>query len=394
MKIQLHRKQNEVLNSVMHNKQTVLVAGRRFGKSRLGITSLYLKALSFRGSVSLESPETVLAVMPTALQARRIIWKPLLEKVQHTPELLRLVDECNKSEMYLKFRNKPPIRVAGANDNDGDGLRGVRCYYLYADEYQDWKPHIYSTVLRPALADTQGSSELKTGTPKGILNHLKYAFDSCSNAYHFKTLDNPFIDQEAVEEARRTTHPRLFRQEYEASFEEFAAKIYTELNDTHLIPKPYLEYDLTVAGIDWGDRNPAIAILGRFDGTWYQIDYWENTADVALPTEITHGHYVRLCNKYRVSRAYCDPSRPTSIIDLRAMGIPAVAGFNPVNEGVDQVHNLIFQGNLKFTDKRVFDLMQSYHYKTDKSGAVLPVEADGEWHLNDCIRYALAMGYK
>ena len=333
--------------------------------------------------------------MPTALQARRIIWKPLLSKVQNTPELLRIVEEINKSEMYLKFFGKPPIRVAGANDNDGDGLRGVRCYYLYADEYQDWKPHIYSTVLRPALADTVNSSELKTGTPKGILNHLKTEYDNCNNSFHFTTLDNPFIDAEAIEQARLTTHPRLFRQEYEASFEEFAAKVYTELTTNHLVTRTHYDYDLTVAGIDWGDVNPAIVIMGRFDGTWYQVDYWENTTEVAIPSSVTFSHYQRLCQKYKVVRAYCDPSRPTSIIDLRKLGIPAVAGFNSIQEGVDQINNLIFQDKLLFFDKRVFDTMQAYHRKSSKDGAVLPDIADGQDdHLVDALRYSLAISHK
>ena len=380
----------------MHNRKTVLVAGRRFGKSRLGITSLYLKALSFPGNVSLESPETVLAVMPTALQARRIIWRPLFDKVQHTPDLLKLVEECNKSEMYLKFKGKPPIRVSGANDADGDSLRGIRCYYLYADEYQDWKPHIYQSILRPALADTAGSSELKTGTPKGILNHLKTEFDNSQHSFHFKTLDNPFINAEDIEEARRTTHPRLFRQEYEASFEEFAAKVYTELTESHFIEtNPNFDWDLTVAGIDWGDRNPAIVILGRFDNTWYQIDYWENTTNVALPSGVVFNQYKALCHKYGVSRAYCDPSRPTSIIDLRELGIPAVAGFNPIQEGIDQVNNLIFQRKLLFCSRRVFDTMQAYHRKATKDGSILDTIADAQDdHLADSLRYSLAMGHK
>lgn len=382
-----------VFQSIISNPETLLVAGRRFGKSRLGLNTLLYKALSFNGKVSELSPETVLAAMPTAKQARRVIWKPLISFIEANPRLGNAVSEINKSEMRLVFKGKPPIYVGGANDSDGDNIRGIRLYYCWLDEYQDIKSGILDTVIQPALEDTFGSSKFLSGTPKGRLNHFYKEYKRISNSYHFITGDNPFVSKSAIERAREILPPRIFRQEYEASFEEFEAQIFSALSESCVYHTPVDNPDLCIAGVDWGDRNPAIVILKRLGGAYYLDDYWQPSGDKVMSQTEIFGYFNQILHKHNPSRIFCDPSRPSSIVELRKYGHKAVAGFNSIEEGLTQVNSLFHQHKLLLPPK-LFDIFMSYHREMSPDGKVLDKVAEGQNdHIIDATRYALAVKY-
>ena len=56
------------------------------------------------------------------------------------------------------------MRLFGADN--ADALRGQFFDGVVADEYGDWKPSVWSYVIRPALAD-RGGWAIMIGTPKG-----------------------------------------------------------------------------------------------------------------------------------------------------------------------------------------------------------------------------------
>lgn len=391
--LDLHQKQMEVFLSVIEEPETLLVAGRRFGKSRLGLNTLLYKALSFRGKVSELSPETVLATMPTAKQARRVIWKPLLSFIEANPRLGQCVCEVNRSEMRLVFKGKPPIYVTGANDSNGDNIRGIRLYYCWLDEFQDIKQGILDTVIQPALEDTTGSSKFLSGTPKGRLNHFYKEYQRIKNSYHFITSDNPFVAKSAIERAKATLPPRIFRQEYEASFEEFEAQIFSCLSKDNIAVSSADNPDLCIAGVDWGDRNPAVVIIKRFNNTYFLEDYWQPTGERVMSQTEIFDNFNRVLLKHHPSRVFCDPSRPSSIVELRKFGHKAVAGFNSIEEGLTQVNSLFHQKRL-LVPQQLFDIFMSYHREMSPDGRVLDKVAEGQDdHIIDATRYALAVKY-
>lgn len=390
--LELHPKQRVVFEHIIQERETLLVAGRRFGKSRLGLNTLLYKALTFQGAVSELSPETVLATMPTAKQARRVIWKPLVSFIEASPRLASVCD-INRTEMRLVFNGKPPIYVTGANDNNGDNIRGIRLYYCWMDEYQDTKPGVSDTVIQPALEDTPGSSKFLSGTPKGKLNHFYKEYKRIKDSFHFVTSDNPFVPASAIENAKTTLPPRIFRQEYEASFEEFEAQVFSCLTTDCVYKNVVDNPDLCVAGVDWGDKNPAIVIMKRRDGTWYLDDHWQPDGYRSLSqTEIFQQFYIIL-NRHQPSRVFCDPSRPSSIVELRKLGYAAVAGFNSIEEGITQVNSLFYQRRLMLPQS-LYDIFLSYHREMSPDGTVLDRIAEGQNdHIIDATRYALAVKY-
>ena len=196
----------------------IVAAGRRTGKSRLSAYMLLFSALDGK-------PGSVFYVAPTQGQARDIMWDTLLEigrdviKHAHINNLqITLINGCKIS---LKGGDRP------------ETMRGVSLKFLVLDEYADIKPHVWEQVLRPALADRKGKAFF-IGTPMGR-NHFydlyTYAMtqdDPTYSAYHFTSFDNPLLDPEEINIARKSMSSYAFRQEFEASFEAIGSEIFQE----------------------------------------------------------------------------------------------------------------------------------------------------------------------
>lgn len=416
MDIQLHTGQLEVFND--SHKVRVLVCGRRWGKSRLTIYELLMSALRFPGQVSLESPETVIGVLPTLPMARKILWKPLVSLIE-VSDIGKYVKDIRHTEFRIEFENrKPAIQIASALDSGGDRLRGMRLWFAALDEFQDYRFETFDKVIRPAMADSVGSRALITGTPKGQNNILFELFSRATKypetyaAWNRRTWDNPMIPWSEVLEAKATLPPKAFRQEYCATFELPEGQIYSELDDDNLIDRLPNELDYTIMGMDFGDTNPAIVVMGFKDGRCYYLDGYNPADGQPVPQPVQDEVIVRLALKYAPRGIWCDPSRPSSIIHIRDLGKQngliglgkAVAGFNRIEEGIEQIASVIYQKKLLFTKDTAikyhghvtgymaYEMMSSYHRaKNNKTGLVSDQVEEGQRdHICDAIRYALA----
>jgi hypothetical protein len=336
--------------------------------------------------------------------------------------LYDLVEKINLTEMRIDIKGKPSIKIAGANDKNGDRLRGNRIYFVLLDECQDINPTVFNEVIRPAMSDTRGSRALFTGTPKGKQNIL-YALSELRHTdpewtfFNFPTWDNPTIPKSEIDKARATLAPRVFEQEYGAGFVNFPGQLYSELSSENLVPEgaDLPHFDLVVMGVDFGDLHPAFSVVGRdpIEQCWYFIEGWSpNTGLSGDSQPVTRATFdsnlKRLVDKHGVQLIFCDPSRPSEILAIRDLGDKpvyrsAVSAFNGIQSGIGQVHNLIAHKRFKFicggikdnTDTvdgiTAYDYHQSYH-RVKRNDVLTDEPADGDCtHICDSTRYALAV---
>jgi len=213
LKVELHPGQNEVFANRARFK--VIAAGRRWGKSRLAAVTLLSKALQ-------STAKDVWYVAPTFQQARDIMWSVLLE-LGH-----EVIKSVNVTTSTITLINDRSIVLKGSDRPDT--MRGVGLYYVVIDEYADMKPSVWEEILRPALADVKGQA-MFIGTPKGrnhfhTLYKLGHGADPEWKSWHFVSKDNPFLDSEEVDAAKRTMSTAAFRQEFEASFEQGGSDVF------------------------------------------------------------------------------------------------------------------------------------------------------------------------
>jgi len=281
LNVKLHPCQLEVFNDKHRFK--VVAAGRRFGKSRLAAWTLLIQALQ-------STEKDCFYVAPTFQQAKDIMWGMLKELghevISAAHENTAVLTLVNGRKIYLKGSDRP------------DTLRGVGLAYVVLDEYADMKPNVWEQILRPALADVQGSA-MFIGTPKGR-NHFYEIFklgesnkDEEWTAFHYTSYDNPLIPKKEIDAAKGSMSSFAFRQEFMSSFEAASRDLFKEewvvFDDEE--PKDgryFVAVDL--AGFinvdkESGNKNKkldetAIAVVKVHQGGWWVADILHGRWDI------------------------------------------------------------------------------------------------------------------
>lgn len=203
-------------------------------------------------------------VAPTFRMAKRLAWRPL----KAIADYRALVGKPNETGLQIEFKNGSIISLFGADNYDS--LRGDGINHVIVDEFALIKPEVWFEVIRPALADTGGTADLFS-TPKGF----NWAYDLCMDAltkpnwhfFQYTTAQGGNVPLEELEDARASMDRRIYRQEFEASFETLAGQIYdnfsrsANLDDevTDIPSQPLL------VGMDF-NVNPMSAVLAVANG--------------------------------------------------------------------------------------------------------------------------------
>lgn len=196
----------------------VIAAGRRCGKSRYAAYRLLVEALqSDKGHI--------FYVAQTQGQARDVMWSVLIEiggpviKTAHINNLQ--ITLVNGSTISLKGSDRP------------DTMRGVSLKFVVLDEYAGMRPTVWEEVLRPALADQKGHAVF-IGTPTGrnhfweLFQYATVSGDPDWKSWHLTSFDNPMLDPEEIEAAKKSMSSFAFRQEFLAKFEAKDSELFRE----------------------------------------------------------------------------------------------------------------------------------------------------------------------
>lgn len=296
----------------------VLVAGRRFGKTYLCVPELLRMAWG---------PEReAWYVAPTYKQAKRIAWKQL--KRQAKPYIL----SKNESELSVELKCGGRIALHGAENYDA--LRGPGLDGLVLDEYADIPVEAWQEVLRPMLADRLGRA-LFIGTPEGF-NHFYDLWSEAKSgkqnwaAWQFTTLQGGNVPPAEVEAARDDLDEKVFRQEFEASFENYAGRAYYAFSRTENVhPVTFDPRHPLCWSLDF-NLNPMAAVICQIVGGDVRV-----LRELVLPESNTP----EACEVFRERvQPYLDAARGNQIgvvpINLRVYGDPA--GNNGSHAGADK----------------------------------------------------------
>lgn len=199
------------------------VAGRRFGKTTLAVVRSLAKAVNIPKA-------KVYYIAPTYRMAKDLLWEPLKALI---PKHYRARGSWkNETELRVTLRNGSTIHLKGADNPDS--LRGPGLDHATFDEYADMDPRTWPEVIRPALADKQGTADW-WGTPKGF-NHFYELWLQGQPEYRDKypeweswtltTLRGGRVPHEEILKALAELDIRVFRQEFLASFETMAGRVY------------------------------------------------------------------------------------------------------------------------------------------------------------------------
>jgi len=229
--------QREVFDAPTRFK--MLCSGRRFGKTYLCIAQLIDWATRKPNSLNWY-------VTANYRMAKQIAWRQL--KVMVPPEICV---KRNESDLSVELTNGSIIALKGAENPDT--LRGVSLSTLIVDEAAYVKQDAWEMVLRPALSDQGGPAWFIT-TPAG-LNWFHDLWEQAQDqedwrTFSYTTVQGGNVPPEEIEAARRTLDERTFRQEYLASFETLAGRVYPDFSDDNITETA----EDTGGEIYWGTR--------------------------------------------------------------------------------------------------------------------------------------------
>jgi hypothetical protein len=217
----------------------VLSAGRRFGKTRLGVLEC-LDVASKGGLAWWVAP---------SYKISQVGWKPLSRIARRIPGV-----DVHLGDMEVRLPGGGTVAVRSA-DSEG-GLRGEGLNFVVMDEAAFMRESAWTEELRPALSDHLGSA-LFISTPKGRnwfwnIYQRGAAHDPGWAAFTFPTSANPYIVKSEIEAARADLPELVFLQEYEAQFVDMEGAVFRRIQEAATIeaidqPVSGRQY---VAGVD------------------------------------------------------------------------------------------------------------------------------------------------
>jgi phage terminase large subunit-like protein len=214
-------------------------AGRRFGKTRLGVMECL--EVAARGG-------RAYWVAPT-YKVSEVGWRPLRQIAARIPGVV-----VNKSERTVTMSNNGMVTIRSA-DGEG-GLRGEGLDFVVLDEAAYIRPEVWKEELRPSLSDRLGRA-LFISTPRGR-NWFWEMYMRGANgeddwqSWTFPTAANPYINPSEIEVARRELPEIVFRQEYLAEFVDMEGGVFRRVTecataDHHPVARDDCQY---IAGVD------------------------------------------------------------------------------------------------------------------------------------------------
>lgn len=373
----------------------VVIAGRRFGKTTLAIREIC--------KVAREPNKDVYYIAPTYRQAKAVAWRKLKHKLQD----LKWAKKVNETELSIQLKNNSVISLKGADNPDS--LRGVSLSAAVFDEFAFMDPETWELVIRPALADQEGSALFIT-TPVGKNNwaydlfcmHEKFGDDWAS--FQYTTIAGGNVSEREIEAAREQMDPRTYRQEFEASFENYGNRVAyafdrsRHVRDTTEVKQRVGVKNLEV-GVDFNNSPITAAIMVRDKDCLYQID------EVCINDSHTQELADEIKRRYPDSKitVYPDPAgrqRKTSANGQTDFTILQNAGFivkaplahNQVRDRVNSMNSRLMtqSGQIHYwVDPKCKHTIESFEKFAYKEGTQQPDKTQGFDHMFDAVSYAV-----
>ena len=242
-----HAGQQRVIDTIVNGteKYITVVSPRQQGKSLLLVNLILFYGINDKGC-------KIGIIAPIYQQARKLM-EDLYEAIKDSG----IVEATNFSNHEIKLKTGSKIYFRSSEREDG--LRGYTFSYLFLDEasYQTedaWKRAIQPTAL------VHGKKCVLFSTPRGkdwFYEMFQMGQDPNYPSHasvRMEQYDNPYINVEEVEAARRALPDAIFRAEYLGEFLEGESQVFQNFNANAFdrYPRPqgkcYIGVDLAQTG--------------------------------------------------------------------------------------------------------------------------------------------------
>lgn len=393
----------------MHQSEArfrVVCGGRRIGKSVLGGREVFAQAVIPDSYIWIVGP-----TMDLAEKEFRVAWKLIVDKN------MLPVRRKSERELFIQLENGTMIECRSEENPDqliGEGLDLIVCAEAARLKHRTWDQY-----LRPALADRRGAA-LLTSTPRGFNWFHEFFLRGQEGDVHepgweswqIPSRENPLLSEDEIEQARRTSTPEAFAQEWEAKFISYGGLVFPEFNhDIHVRAHHYSPFLRTALWVDPGISAPYAVLLVQITPdeeirVLDEIYRTQRTTDtIIVEAEEKWGGYLLDSNNFprRDIDVIIDKAAAEAAATWRLRGYNAWGEKPGIKKGIE-VHHMFLRDPLRSEgdvivprvtfDPRCINTIQEhgmYHYpdeirkRVETNPSELPVDIDN--HTIDALRY-------
>jgi hypothetical protein len=386
--------QREIHSLMDSHRFTVIVAARRSGKTVAAVNHLIARALS-----ASDGRSRYAYVAPTYRQAKRIAWDYLKSFSSCVPMI-----KFHEGELRADLPNGSRIQLYGIDN--ADSLRGQYFDSVVLDEYGNFPVGAFDKVIRPALADRQGSC-MFSGTPNGKANDFFQKWTHAGEGhpgwarYQINWNEASTLKQEEIDAMEKTMTPEEFSQELLAQFTSAVRGAYyaDQMNkmelDNRITTVPY-EPKLPVHTFwDLGISDSTAIIFAQFQGQEIRlIDYIEESGkgldyfirQLQEYDYIYGEHWGPWDLKVREMSSGMSRVQIASELGMHFNIVPKM----PVQDGVNAVRSIMHRTWIdKGNCDKLLSALYEYHREYDDKKGIFRQKAvhDHSSHGADAMRY-------
>lgn len=374
-----HQAQREILMD--RARFRVLCIGRRWGKTEVLIIAMVNRLLK---------GQRIWFCSPTNRNNKQVFPK-LKKALAGIPDIY-----INNSDYIIELPNGGHVQFISLHEPDN--LRGTGLDHIFIDEAGFIKQGVWDAVLRPMLLTTQGGATFAS-TPNGTGTdfHAWYTrgldpLEPNWKTYHLPSHSSPLIPADELDDIKRHTPERAYRQEYLAEFLDDGGAVFRNLRAC--IQPPPERWGRVVFGVDWGRVNDytVIVAMDADTGRMIAMDRF-NQIDWTLQ----RARLEAMATQYRPFTILAEQNSigDVNIEELKKSGLP-VKPFKTTAQSKAEIINMLSlgleQGDIGILDdEQVISELQNYTIERLPSGAFRYTAPSG---LHDDIVMALALANK
>jgi hypothetical protein len=344
-----------------------MVCGRQVGKTETcAVDGLH--------HATTHSDVTVLILAPTQRQSSEL-FKRVKDLIGRSGKDWGVTRE---TQTIIEFKNDSRIICLPAG-SDGNNIRGYTADYIIVDEAAFVADSIFSSVLLPMLATTNGTLALAS-TPfgkSGFLYDEAWTGSGDWHITHVPSSESPLVESRFIDEQRETLSQTEYRQEIEGEFVESAAAFFDRdvLSDA-TDPSAHFRGQSVVLGCDIARHGSDRTVIVPMDEHGViNADAMISDADLGLTDAV--GHIVNLYEKYSCREVVVDET-----------GV----GAGPVEMLEDEIGTTPVTG-IKFTIDKKQSLFNALKSDLENGDVTLPAHRRLQREFKD-LEYELTRGGK
>lgn len=243
-----------------------LLCGRQSGKTTL------IKWDIAKTIAEMPQNTDLFYIAPTNSHAYELMWEPLEDLFAY----LGWGVESYKTTQIFSLQGRRKVYLTGAEKIRK--IRGHRVYKSYLDEVAFFEKDLKDIwrAIGPALSLSKGKAILAT-TPNGMGSPAYDFYMEHKNKpdwafFNWGSLDNPAMDPQEIEDARRDLDERSFKQEYEAVWQSYGDLAYYNFDPNIHVKKqaPFHFNSPVIMHFDF-NVNPTTLVLAQRDDKMYRF---------------------------------------------------------------------------------------------------------------------------